>query len=90
VEIHFWEDEIYNPEGCIHGWVETKWALLARQPLIHTTQMGCLSTNLLEIGYRVFLGESKEIKLGKNDCTGRDIRTGHNLFKLWDACEFDQ
>lgn len=92
-EIHFYDR---NPEliGVIHGYNETINCIISGEPNIHTTQMGLLKTSLFSMGYRVFVHEHGrelyEIKLGDNKCTGRYIRLGHNLFKMWVSGEFMQ
>ena len=88
LEIHFYENE-FAPKDCLHGWIETRDAVLSGQNTINTTQMGFLSTSLLNCGYRVFLNEENEIKLGENPFTGREIKVGHDLFKLWTNGEFE-
>lgn len=94
MEIHFYECVRCIPADrpYCQCWQETENEIRNRTPYIITTQMGCLSTALLEIGYRIFVHPDKErqyeIKLGENTCTNREIRGGHNLFKLWMAGEF--
>jgi hypothetical protein len=92
-EIHFYE---YNPPlyiGALHDYRHTHYAIqCGKFKAIHTTQMGLLSTSLLEKGYHIFIHEygrePYEIKLGDNECTNRYIRAGHNLFKMWVSGEF--
>ena len=88
MEIHFYEDESAC-KNCIHGWSETVNAISSKQPIIRTTQMGLLGTYLFQKGYRIFLGDDTEIKLGINKCTDREIKEGHDLFRLWKNSEFD-
>lgn len=92
-EIHFYTAR--PPEGCYTTWVETEMALYMGEDVIHTTQMGLLHTQLFDQDYAVFihgLNDSVyEIKLGPdNERTKREIKMGQNLFKMWQAGEFDK
>ncbi len=94
-EIHFYT---YEPRSisilAYFSWNDTIEAISKKQPCIYTTQMGLLSTQLFEDGYRIFIHEIPrymyEIKLGgKNLRTNREVKMGYNLFSMWRAGEFD-
>ena len=93
-EIHFYE----NGNDCaIHSWNVVEDLLAYKEPRINTTQMGFLSwsARLFDEGYRIFIHESitdcYEIKLGcDNERTNREIKKGHNIFKMWMSGEFEK
>lgn len=96
-EIHFYECRPYELElDNIHvdySWEDTQLSIDRGIPIIRTTQMGVLSTNLFDLGYRIFVHEnpwsSYEIVLGSNnERTVKEIRKAHNLFKMWRANAF--
>ena len=85
--IHFYEYEANNFPIVFHSWSLTMEQIQCQKSIIQTTQMGLLSTRLFELGYRIFIHEAPreqyEIKLGdKNERTNREIKMGHNLFKM--------
>lgn len=96
-EIHFYVDALsyaLTPEKVLCTWEDTDAEILCDTPVIHTVQMGLLSTELFEHDYRVFIHngfDTTEIKLGDNSpVTNRYIKPEHNLFKLWKGGEFDR
>jgi len=92
-EIHFWFNPIY-PESILHSYFVTNDVINAGAEIIHTTQVICCTTELFRKGYRVFIhplsGNVFEVKLGDNTpYTSKEIRMGHNLYKLLIAGTFD-
>lgn len=94
-EIHFYYDldVIPNEVGYFTDWKETTDAILRGDEIIRTTQMGILtySVQLFEWDYRIFIyDEGGEFELTIGDCarTNREIRLGHNHFKMWVSGEF--
>lgn len=89
--IHFYEYD--KEEPVFHSWNTTQNQIMVGESIIHTTQMGLLNTELIELGYRIFIHESEtecyEIVLGdNNERTFKAIRTMHNLFKMWQGGAF--
>lgn len=85
-EIHFYEYcpyeldlETGEPISTDNSWDDVQLSINQDIPIIRTTQMGLLSTNLFDLGYRIFVHEnclnSYEIVLGSNnDRTVKTIR----------------
>lgn len=86
---------LYDPEYeiVLHGYYSTLWYIEEEEERIVSTQVILCTTKLFELGYRIFVHDFKgiyEIKLGKNDCTNREIKMSHNLPKLILNGEFRQ
>jgi len=95
MSIDFYESDHDVPadKPYCSGWYETKKEIENRSPRIITTQMGLLSTRLIEVGYRVFVhpakGEAYEISMDYfNTSTAKEIRPAHNLFRMWENGAF--
>lgn len=88
-EIHFYK---YYNSSCLHSWRDTEKAINIGKEYIETTQMGLLSTELSERGYRIYVHDDYddffEIKLGNCERTDKCIRLEHNIFKMWVAGAF--
>ena len=95
-EIHFYRYyDARLPYRLLTTWTGTESWINIGIGVIHTTQMGLLHTRLFKFGYRIFIHESEidsyEIVLGgNNERTNREIREGHNLFKMWQSGEFER
>lgn len=91
-EIHIWMCGGYPIEGTDCDMYLTSLSLQNENPIVHTTQPHFCSTRRFEEGYRLFVhlidSSVVEIKLGTNECTGREIKQTHNLEKLLLANEF--
>lgn len=93
-EIYFYYDLKDAPDfGTFIDWRETEEAILRRDTIIHTTQMGLLtmSSKLFDAGYRIFIYDDHgefELTLGNCARTNREIRYAHNHFKMWVSGEF--
>jgi len=91
-QIHFY----FGPylDGTVNSYVLTKDIINVGFKYIHTTQIVLCTTDLFRKGYRIFIhpvqGNVFEIKLGDNSpYTDKEIRMGHNLYKMLIAGTFD-
>lgn len=92
-QIHFYFGNYSDP--TIHSYTLTQIAINSMNySRINTTQIVLCTTDLFRKGYRIFIhpakGNTFEIKLGDNSpYTDKDIRMGHNLYKLLIAGTFN-
>lgn len=95
-EFHLWFSNAYlfNEEiiAMYHPYNYVEEKIKQNLPIIHTTQVMCVTTKLFELGYRIFIHcadySTFEITLGKCSRTDREIRMEHNLGKMLIAGEF--
>lgn len=90
----------YMPENCklklYTGYWETQKAIELGEDIICTTQMTCLDSHLLELGYDIFVKEPSEPAFSITYRNGdvicdkvlKKLRLSHNLEKLWKAGAF--
>ena len=82
------------PDGTVHTYKLTELLIELESERIDTTQIVLCTTDLFRKGYRIFIhpaqGKMFEIKLGDNSpYTDKEIRMGHNLYKMLIAGTFD-
>ena len=96
-EVHFYTNQKYIPPNTSYfvGWEEAEQALRIRDSVdIHTTQMGLLEfawADHFKYGDRVFVHDEFGFFEVMQPCTrtNRELREGHNIYRMWIAGEFD-
>lgn len=97
--IHFYPNKIPSGVWIRYSWDATAAAIAAGIEVIHTTQMGALSTKLIDAGYSIVIHDDDglttfevvdgaEYKYLKSNKTDREMRFAVNLFNLWKGGEF--
>ena len=92
-EFHLWFNTAYESKTILHTYGMVENAVKENSPIIHTTQVECVSTRLIEQGYRIFIHCEDfsvfEITIGDCDRTKREIRMGHKISHLLVSGEFE-
>ena len=97
-EIYFYinASSCWNVANNILTYQETDIAIQNERPCIHTTSIAHLSFDLINLGYDIYLCyNDKKVKIEPHmDLSGKgehckDLRFGHNIFKLFRAGVFN-
>lgn len=84
-EIHFWIGDGYPVDTCV-TYKDMLCKLRNNTPVLHTTQIHFLDTELFVRGYRIYVHINahtcKEIRLGDKTLTNKLIHENHNLERL--------
>ena len=89
MEIHFYEQKPLDDNHKIYvDYISTNEAIENREEYIATTQMCCLASWLLKVGYKVFIhfakGDIYEVELYKSRTPNHpEIRLAKNLYQMW-------
>lgn len=96
MEIHFYDSlvDMMNHEFSkdrYYSWCDTEEAIKNKAPHIATLQMALMNTRLIEMGYRIFVHDKFgkfEITLESCERLERELKSEHNIFKLWENGAF--
>lgn len=92
-EFHIWFNEYYDKELTMHTYPNVEEMIEQNKPIIHTTQVMCVTTKLFELGYRIFVHcadySTFEITLGDCDRTKREVRMAHTLYHMLISGSFE-
>jgi hypothetical protein len=89
--ITFYTDGAYD--GVVTTYDETVGLIKNKVEDIRTTQVACMSFDLLDLGYDIYL--SRKGKIAKIEPgplpypEGKELRRGHNILKLFTGHVFD-
>lgn len=92
-EFHIWFCKCLTNEINCNTPFDVEKALNEDWTHIHTYQVSSVTTNLIEMGYHIFVhpykGEVFELTLGNCANTDKEIRSTHNLHKMLMNNAFD-
>ena len=102
-EIHFypagWDgDNVHGIPIHINGvyfetYIDTELAIRRGENVIHTTSMAHFHFDLIDLGYDIYVhynGKKIKVEPGMSLMSGKELRRGHNIRKIFVAHAFDE
>jgi len=85
--LYYYFDKLYNNLECVccYSYFDTEEAINNKIDNIVTYDIGHLSFDLEDLGYKIFIGYNgkyKHFTVGMSTANGKELRKGHNLIRL--------